>query len=536
VRIAALFVLAAAVAAAGTEARFLLRELKGYNPLELSRKEEKSLREEAQRRARSRYGSDFAHYVPELYEHERVTFLRRRLDERGKKHSLALQTLGAPDHSTATEELCRVFEALVTARTRLDSRRDDLKKEYEKIVVSEPGAARLKYQDGLEPRAEAIRTERALMREQAYHLLGLQMECGTLLTAQGSEDSVLYMTRTALKKSKEPRLRVKLARILSGRPETRPGVLLGAIAREKEPGVRAAYVACLGRMGDRARDAVERIAALLEDPDVRVRVAAARTLARLHVPEAVEPLVLRLGKETGRARLDLSRALESLTAERFGSDPDSWTRWWAEHGDTVLHEGLPPPGGKKGDKRARRWKGEGGTYYGLPQVSERIVYILDISDSMNFFASGEKRIDRCKREIISAIGRLPKSARFSVIAYNDQVHPWRDKLVPATKSNRESAQAFIEGLRGTQSTNIYDALRVAFQLGSVDTFFLLSDGAPTKPDATLDDVDRILAACRDWNALGRVTIHTIGIGKGLKFSFLIRLAEEHEGKFIRRNW
>ncbi|MHC4339664.1 MAG: hypothetical protein ACYSX0_05570 [Planctomycetota bacterium] len=41
---------------------------------------------------------------------------------------------------------------------------------------------------------------------------------------------------------------------------------------------------------------------------------------------------------------------------------------------------------------------------------------------------------------------------------------------------------------------------------------------------------------REWNSLQRITIHTIGIGKGLKFTFLQKLAEEHHGHFIRKEW
>jgi len=50
----------------------------------------------------------------------------------------------------------------------------------------------------------------------------------------------------------------------------------------------------------------------------------------------------------------------------------------------------------------------------------------------------------------------------------------------------------------------------------------------------MDDVKKILEGARKWNALGRVTIHTIGIGKNLNRPFLEQLARENNGRFIAK--
>jgi Mg-chelatase subunit ChlD len=194
-----------------------------------------------------------------------------------------------------------------------------------------------------------------------------------------------------------------------------------------------------------------------------------------------------------------------------------------------------------------RWSGEGGDYYGLPQVSQRVLYVLDISDSMRQEFEGKSRLERCGSEVARAIKALPRSATFGLIVYNSEVRRFRAEMVPATPANKDAAAGFIAELRHANTTNIYDALRESFQMAGdgskkkdtrvrVDTIFLLSDGAPTTPDAENDDVERILQAVREWNALGRVTIHTIGIGKDLKFSFLQALAEENGGTFVLKEW
>ena len=69
---------------------------------------------------------------------------------------------------------------------------------------------------------------------------------------------------------------------------------------------------------------------------------------------------------------------------------------------------------------------------------------------------------------------------------------------------------------------------------AADTIFLLSDGAPTNFDLTDDDPERIFRAVKEWNALGRVKIHTIGL-MGHKASFMERLAEENGGTYTTRD-
>ncbi|MHC4222570.1 MAG: VWA domain-containing protein [Planctomycetota bacterium] len=549
-RAGAVILLLALPGLAGGEATFLLRDVKTYDPSTLPKSERRrteQLKEEAWRKAKSNYGGDAAEYVPEYYEKLNLPRKLELLAERGKRQSEALAVAGGPDHSTATKLLCDLFGALQQRRREVEKARNDLDEEFRSLLISKKGAKRLSYKSGTKPRALAIQTDRLVLREQAYQLLGLQTECSALLGKKKAEDSLLYLERTALLKAKEPRLRVLVARALAARPETELSVLLRALAKEKDASIKAAHMDSVSRMGDRARDSIESIVGYVEDPSERVRIATARALTRLHVPEGVEPLVMRIGKESGRTRVDFACALESLTGETIGSDPLLWERWWEANKGTILNDGLPPPGGQKDDPRAQRWKGEGGFYYGLPQVSQRIIYVIDISDSMNYMHEGQRRLERCKSEVKGAIGNLPRAATFAVIAFNNEIRPWKETMSRATPANKESAGAFIDELRAKQFTNIYDALHEAFRIAGegsskkdapirADTIYLLTDGAPTKPDASLDSVETILAAARDWNALSRVTIHTIGIGKGLKFSFLKRLAEEHHGEFIRREW
>ena len=133
----------------------------------------------------------------------------------------------------------------------------------------------------------------------------------------------------------------------------------------------------------------------------------------------------------------------------------------------------------------------------------------------------------------------------------------------ATPDNIEAGIAWIDALELEFETNVYDALELAFLLAgrgvddryydsNVDTIFFLSDGAPTIPKYNQrgirrDDPGQILQAVRRWNALYRVTVHTIGIGlrggrrggRGRNqqngaspIVFLQRLAEQNQGRHV----
>ena len=91
------------------------------------------------------------------------------------------------------------------------------------------------------------------------------------------------------------------------------------------------------------------------------------------------------------------------------------------------------------------------------------------------------------------------------------------------------------------STNLFGGLEEAFKYAgrgsydksygvAADTIFLLSDGSPTA--GRLQKPDEILAEMRKINALKRIAIHGIAIGRGVG-ALLRRLAAEHDGQFVQ---
>jgi Mg-chelatase subunit ChlD len=196
------------------------------------------------------------------------------------------------------------------------------------------------------------------------------------------------------------------------------------------------------------------------------------------------------------------------------------------------------------------------TYHGISTTSSRIVFILDISDSMNdpartqyLDASGRSQRGTSKRskfevareEMKRAIRALDGKDHFNIVVYNHIVRKWQDRMVAALPSNKALAIAFLNSLEANGGTNIFDALETAFTLGGfgvqdryyrseVDTFFLLSDGAPSAGRIT--DTDEILEEVGRVNRLRKIQIHAIAIGLLADKDFLKKLARQNDGQFI----
>lgn len=173
--------------------------------------------------------------------------------------------------------------------------------------------------------------------------------------------------------------------------------------------------------------------------------------------------------------------------------------------------------------RAGIGKLEPRTFYGMKVHSRKMVFVLDISGSMN--------IPFAKMNLRNAYATLGAKERFAIVCYDNRIFYWpRSKqLLPATRRNKARADAWLRELSGGGQTNIYDALKKAFEISSngtaADTFYFLSDGRPT---ASVRNVDLILKAVRQWNRRERVKVHTIGIGDHDRY-LMENVAKENRG-------
>jgi hypothetical protein len=329
--------------------------------------------------------------------------------------------------------------------------------------------------------------------------------------------------------------------------------LEGAL-RDRDAAVREAALAALARLREAAADARRSLAAALDDPRWTTRLAAARALASMADPEAVDLLVARLPKEEGRLKSDVAGLLRALTGQAF-EEPEGWTWWWKENRAAYAGGGktLVPPG--EGAPPPPAGEGEGVSYYGITTRSRRILYVIDVSGSMTKPGASSPdvpKVDEAKKELLRSIRTLEAGSAFTVFAFHDAVRKWKPGLVKATPEAREEARRWVEALDASAWTNTHAALEEALRASvadprnsmgedyglAADTIFLLTDGSPTTPTGAVKDGagrpvwPAVLEAVRGWNREKRVVIHAIGVGPAINASFLSALASENGGTFV----
>ncbi|MBI3268650.1 MAG: HEAT repeat domain-containing protein [Planctomycetes bacterium] len=339
--------------------------------------------------------------------------------------------------------------------------------------------------------------------------------------------------------------------------------LLDLYPREPDARVRLAILDSLARLSE-ARGAPHMIKGLT-DESWQVRAAAAEGIAKLKVKEGVEPLINALEKEQGaRPRANLMEALAALTGESWGADVATWKKWWKDNKDTWA-------GPKERPVAATGGGAAGGThvsndFFGIPIDSDRIVFILDISGSMDeeyeikgkqqVVSGGDGKADKgpepfkgsklkaAKLELIKCLKKLDPKVSFNIIFFNSSVEKWKDGLLLASPANKEEAIKYVDRQTASNQTNIWDALELAFKMAGmglndkqykagIDTIYLLSDGAPWPAELFIQR-DEILKREREQNKLKKVRIHTIAFGDGADTSLMEALARDTGGKYVKK--
>jgi hypothetical protein len=177
----------------------------------------------------------------------------------------------------------------------------------------------------------------------------------------------------------------------------------------------------------------------------------------------------------------------------------------------------------------------GASFWGLPIVSRRVVFVLDTSGSMlakfnmasKYGATEGTRLSAAKAQLIAALRMLPDGTLFNIITFDTRGDRWKDEMVVLGDATRVESRKWVEGLRTRGATNVFDALDKAFALKDVDTIYLLSDGQPV--GGKIDDPLLLRDEIKAWNSTRRIPIHAISLGGDV--ALLRRLAEDSGGVF-----
>ncbi len=285
---------------------------------------------------------------------------------------------------------------------------------------------------------------------------------------------------------------------------------------------------------DRVR-IVAAAASRLKDSDWRVR-AAAGEFFRLH-PDAgaVENLIEALDQEQkwidqgiGRKRVFYQLIDALVQAAGYpvsGREVQPWKDWWATH-----REGYQLPS-RAGERVS--YLGNLPYCFGIPLRSDRVLFVLDISGSMQEeleagFSTGNQvdagpnrkrqtKLELAKREIRSALAKLSPTDRFNLIFFETAAYPVFDSLRRANPENLSIALERLEKTQAGGGTNVLQAMEYALRESSpnsaqqgfaeFDSLILISDG--TSSDRWAADVATLLHGIEIANQKTQTLIHTV---------------------------
>ena len=264
----------------------------------------------------------------------------------------------------------------------------------------------------------------------------------------------------------------------------------------------------------------------IEDPDVVVQRGAIAALRSLRTRPAVHTLIRRLEQENSiPVAEEIASVLGEITGQDHGLDAAGWRRWWEGRGETWEPADRVYATTAVVDDRAYG-------FFGIPLLSERIIFVYDVSTSMRDL------LPLAAEELRSALRQLSKrsGAVFGLVAFSIDVDAFSTKLARVGRRRANRVPKWLSSLTPGNHTSLGDALEVAFDLTDpetshadlpADTIVILSDGAGNF--GSILEGSEILRQARRRNPYGLVRIHSIQLGQAA--GLLRRLPEITGGEY-----
>ena len=288
------------------------------------------------------------------------------------------------------------------------------------------------------------------------------------------------------------------------------------------------------------------------------RFTLARSLKEMNHPDAWEVLAKMFDRVDGQLAHRIDQEFANVTLDDFKGDKQRFEAWRGSVGlaaetassnalaeaakilsgsdstpksadDLPKKMGLAPAQTASSYLRERRLKPS--KYYGIDIYAKRMLFIIDRSGSMQTIVNGQSRIQRAKRELITAINGLEEECEFGILVFDKEVRSWQEQLVQANEDNKLKAMRFVEKLSAGSSTNTYMALRRSLAFDpQLEAVFLLTDGKPTY--GPIQSPPAILLDILHRNEMHNITINAVAVGvEPLMASFLRKLTEPSNGEF-----
>ena len=310
-------------------------------------------------------------------------------------------------------------------------------------------------------------------------LWSLERRAGARRLAPEDISSVLPAVRRAAERDRDPLARARALKTLGLLDPAQAAEAVREALGDRQATVRAAGAMLAPLVLDVEEAAPVALRGLAEDPALFVRLHAVDSLLRCGTPQSARALADALALEQDERAIErVVAALRELSGLDHRRDAVAWSAW-AEGLNPLWRPGRgvrtgsdPVPPSEPLPVQA--------TFAGLPIVSRRVAFLIDLSGSIwNERSGGKTRKEIVDGKLREALEDLPPDACFNLVPYTNQPIPWRETLVPATPSNVKRAVAFFEELAATGSGNFWDAALLALGDPEVDTLVVLTDGVPT---------------------------------------------------------
>lgn len=157
-----------------------------------------------------------------------------------------------------------------------------------------------------------------------------------------------------------------------------------------------------------------------------------------------------------------------------------------------------------------------------------VVLVFDTSGSMQ----GAK-IEQAKKAALTIVDALNDKDRFNVIRFSSDTTSFKESVVPASKSNRDAARAFVNDFKAVGGTAIDDALQAGLasipkddeRRGRAPFLIFMTDGLPT---IGTTEIDKILGNAQKA-APKDLRMFSFGVGADVNTLLLDRLAGDNHG-------
>ncbi len=276
-------------------------------------------------------------------------------------------------------------------------------------------------------------------------------------------------------------------------------------------------------------DVAQKIALLetkLSDKDRRVNRKCLSALERIGSADAVGVLIRRLEVAEAGERWRTTDALRGLTGMSFRAEVGPWKRWWAKEKNNF----KPRNGGDTKKAAVNEDDETAASFYGLAIRAQHLVFTVDSSDSMKGKAKdGRSRIEIAKEQLRSAIAELPDGSTFDIVNFGKNAKSWNGELIEAKSKQRQRALEHVDRMGLSWGTQVYEALRTAYQDPSADAIVLLTDGDPQL--TMIMDRNLIRRMVVQWNRTRHVQIDCITIGTDR--GWLRKIAEATGGRYLK---